>query len=296
MLSRDYQGHNIVFVVGSPRSGTTWLQRMLAANPKIHTGQESDLFDTYIGPQLRAWRRDMDPTTSGRSAVGLGCYFTETEFLGLLKGYMLKLLEPMVGNLGPGNVFLEKTPSHALFIPEIVELLPKSRIIHVLRDGRDVTASLLAAAKTWGSYWAPRQALGAARMWASHVEAAREAASALPKEQFFEIRYEELFETPARSVKAICDFLGVNWPASELQKAVDDNAAERARRGQGTQIPVAGEFQKRSGGVVEEPEGFIRKGHPGGWKEDLSMIDKIGVWLTIRRVMERTGYAWKAPW
>lgn len=296
MLSENYRGHNIVFIVGSPRSGTTWLQRLLATHPNVRTGQESDLFDAYIGPQLRAWRRDLDPAISGRSAIGLGCYLTEADFRRLLREYMLKLLEPMVGSLGPSQLFLEKTPSHALYIPEIVEMLPESRIIHVLRDGRDVTASLLASAKSWGANWAPRKARDAARMWAVHVEAARRAASSLPKEQFLEVRYERLYETPVPSLKRVCEFLGIDWSDHDTQRAVEVNTTKRAKETGGTPIPVSGELQKRSGEVLKEPGGFVRKGCPGGWREDLSMMDKMFTWLTVRRTMRQAGYAWRAPW
>ncbi|MBI3001835.1 MAG: sulfotransferase, partial [Deltaproteobacteria bacterium] len=41
-----------MLIVGCPRSGTTWLQRLLASHPKIITGQESHVFDNYVGPQM----------------------------------------------------------------------------------------------------------------------------------------------------------------------------------------------------------------------------------------------------
>src|SRR5262245_18200586 len=88
----DYTGHNLVFIVGSPRSGTTWLQRLLAAHAAIRTGQESKLFGSYIIAQLRAWRweesREADPkTATGRGGTGLSCYMREEEFLASLKEY-----------------------------------------------------------------------------------------------------------------------------------------------------------------------------------------------------------------
>src|SRR2546423_15469034 len=97
-------------VVGCPRSGTTWVQRLLASHPQVRTGQESDLFDLCVGPQLQAWRRELDGGSSGRGGVGLGCYFREDEFVPILKRYALDLLRPMVGGLQPGEVFVEKTP------------------------------------------------------------------------------------------------------------------------------------------------------------------------------------------
>ena len=66
---------------------------------------------------------------------------------------------------------MEKTPSHALCISEIKRLLPQSRIIHILRDPRDVVTSLLAVSRSWGAAWAPKRATAAAALWADHVTA-----------------------------------------------------------------------------------------------------------------------------
>ena len=116
----------------------------------------------------------------------------------------------MLDGLGPGDIFVEKTPSHALFIPEILELFPGSRFIHVLRDARDTVASLLAASRGWGRGWAPRRATAAARMWVEHVRAVRCAATRLPGEKLCEVRYEAL-HTNGRGDRARCCW--VAWPA-----------------------------------------------------------------------------------
>ena len=68
MLTLEYSGSNMLFVVGCPRSGTTWVQRLLATHPRIRTGQESDVFDQYIGPQLRAWEQELKPEEIGRAS------------------------------------------------------------------------------------------------------------------------------------------------------------------------------------------------------------------------------------
>src|SRR5207249_10186807 len=104
----------------------------------------------------------------------------------------LQLLEPMLGNLQSGELFLEKTPGHVLFVPEIRALLPEARFVHVLRDARDTVASLLGASRSWGGGWAPRQANQAAGTWVNHVQAARQAQRILSASQFFEVRYEAL--------------------------------------------------------------------------------------------------------
>ncbi len=162
----------MVFIVGAPRSGTTWLQRLLATHPRVRTGQESKLFRWYIAPQLRMWTmettREQNPeTANGRGGTGLSCYFREEEFISVLKRYLWLLMQPMIGSLRSDELFVEKTPSHAFCIGEIKRLLPQSRIIHILRDPRDVVASLLAVSRSWGAAWAPKRATAAARSFRS---------------------------------------------------------------------------------------------------------------------------------
>ena len=155
MTTGDFRGQGLVFVVGAPRSGTTWLQRLLAAHPRVATGQESHLFSEFVGPQLRAWRKHERAAAVERGGVGPGCYHTEEEFLGILRDYMRRLLAPLLEARGTAELFVEKTPGHALYVAEIHELLPEARFIHIIRDARDVVVSLLTAAGSWGQGWAP---------------------------------------------------------------------------------------------------------------------------------------------
>src|SRR5487761_78015 len=249
MPENGYDGHNIVFLVGCARSGTTWLQRLLASHPKIHTGQESFLFSSYIGPQLRNWHKELRTLSSGRGGAGMRAYLREDEFLSILREEMFRLMGPMVGGLPDGYLFLEKTPNHALWIPEIVELLPKARFINMLRDGRDVVASLLAASRTWAT-WAPNNAYGASRRWVRNVEAAQMAAKGMSPGQFYEVRYEQLLESPQLVLQNVCRFLRLDWEENEMIEAIKKNEAKVALK-TATPIPIKGEFSLISGTEVK---------------------------------------------
>jgi hypothetical protein len=288
----NYSGYNMVFVVGCPRSGTTYLQKLLASHPRVLTGQESDLFDMYIGPLTRIWERELRTPSDGRGGVGLGCYLSEEEFITAVKGFLMQLLKPMISNLQPNEIFLEKTPSHAFFIEEILELLPQARFIHILRDVRDVVASLLAASRSWGKGWAPRDAKQAARLWLRHVEAVERTKAEVPVGQFFEVRYEMLWETPNEVLKKLSDFMGMEWPDQDIAEAVRMNSFEAAKRGLGTLIPKGGEFGKRTGPVVNDPPDFMRQGVPGGSRRDLNLVEKFLVWRVTRKTVGRIGYSW----
>lgn len=291
-MDSGYGGHSIIFLVGAPRSGTTYLQRLLASHSQISTGQESHLFP-YIASLLRLWNGQIETgRPQDRGGVGLPCYFTETEFNLAVKDFLVRLLAPMVGNLGPGEYFLEKTPLHALLIPEILQFLPRAKFIHLLRDGRDVAASLLAASRSWGRAWAPSDPLKAARLWKSYVEAVERATPTIPPGQYHEVRYERLRAAPLQVLAQLAQFIGVEWETEPMTAAVQMNAMDVVKSGEGTPIPKGGEFGSRTGQVVREPEGFVRRGEPGGWQRDLSMIERAKVWLVASQTLRRVGYPW----
>jgi hypothetical protein len=294
VVDESYVGENLVFLVGCPRSGTTWLQRLLATHPQVRTGQESHLFDFYIGPQLRRWREVLDPAVTGRGGVGIGCYITEEQYLTILRQYMLSLLTPMLQPVAPGELFLDKTPEHALFMPEIHRFLPLARVIHMIRDPRDVAASLLAASRSWGAAWAPRTVTRAALTWEAHVRAVRREVSSLPPSLFLEVRYEDLAARPVATLQRAVDFLRLAWSESELARAIEVNQASEMRSGGGTAIPVRGAFANAAGMVVE-PEGFVRHARPGAWRRELTWSQRLMVQGITGQLMAELGYARARP-
>lgn len=268
----DYTGKNLVFVVGCPRSGTTWLQRLLMSHPKIHSGQESNVFDMFVGHQLRMWKLLMSKK-EGRP-VGLPAYFKESDYKRILKSYLMDLLAPMIGSLPETDYFLEKTPGHALFLDEIKELLPDARFIYILRDVRDVVASLVAASRGWGKSWAPSSVEASAKTWVRYLETVNQFKSKVSADNFFEVRYEQLNSPLAEEVLAqIFQFLKLDYSVEQIKAAIDANRIDKSAKSGGTPIPVFGEFENRFGPVSKEPEGFFRKGKNGAWKEDLTESD-----------------------
>jgi len=281
-------GRNIVFIVGCPRSGTTWLQRQLACHPAIKTGQESHLFSDGIAPLLRGWRVSL----RNERAIGLAGYFTQERFFEVVHDFLDSLLEPMVADLQPDELFLEKSPAHSRCMHEIVEMLPESRFIHVLRDPRDVVSSCMEASRTWGSEWAPRDAQTAADLWLECVGDVRRAKAHLQPWQFHEVRYEDARRRPQRVLKGCADYLALQWSDEDIERAVAANTVSATRASGGTPIPLVGELKKRRGPRVEEPADFMRTAAVGRWRKDLTLSDKYRVWRAARSTMAQTGYRW----
>ncbi|MEH2069554.1 MAG: sulfotransferase [Nostoc sp.] len=270
-------GENLIFIVGCPRSGTTYLKKLISSFPKIQSAGESYLFN-YVGPFMDLWHCkvksfEADPDSL---VVGPSVYFTYEEFTEIARKLLSELMKPMIGGLKEGEFFLEKTPNHALHIHTIYELLPKARIIHILRDARDVVASLLAMSRTKGGSWAPNRADQCAQIWCDNVNHVRNIAPSLPKENFFELRYETLINKPTDELQAIANFLGMDWSQESIHTAIEANSidAMRAKFGKGS----------------------IRRGGANYWQKDLTQWQKFQVWQVAGSTMASVGYDWRFPW
>lgn len=290
--TNDIDGSNFVFVGGCPRSGTTYLQKLLAALPGIKTGQESNIFIGYISPLLRRWYQEVGYASyDTRGGVGLPCYFTEEEFRGILKGFLAQLLGPMTKSLRNNEIFVEKTPSNVLCIDDILDLLPNAKFIYLLRDARDVVASLLKSYRSWGRHWAPPNAKEAAKEWCNYMKKFKQFKEQVSTDRIFEMKYESLVDAPLKNLTEIADFIGLTFSKDDLEKAINLNTLQATLRSGGTNIPVGGMLKKKHN-FVKEPKGFVRKGKPHSWKDDLTLIEKITVWRIARSHMREAGYPW----
>jgi hypothetical protein len=243
-------GSNLVFITGCPRSGTTWLHRLIASHPLVTTGQESNLFDFYIGPQLRTWREEYT-YYDGRGPNGLHTYVTEPEFLQILRDYALALLGKVP--LKNHGLFLEKTPSHVCFLREIHELFPQAKVILIQRHPVDVVASLLSAGRSWGNLWAPKNVFDAAKMWKRYVKCGITNKNYLPPLQLFETSFERIKSHGKATLKAIFDFINLECSDHDLENYFKANRPGSPTM---TNIPLYGEYLGR---FTVEPEGFHRR-------------------------------------
>src|SRR5690349_4225193 len=97
-----------IFIVGCPRSGTTWVQRLLVSDPRIAGGQESHFF-TVFGGAMESTR----PAKPGGRVVGLRCYWDEPSMAAELLRLWRLTMRPVVDAFPAADVLIEKTPDHA---------------------------------------------------------------------------------------------------------------------------------------------------------------------------------------
>jgi hypothetical protein len=130
----------------------------------------------------------------------------------------------------------EKTPRNLLFASEIAEIHPASLFINVVRDGRDVTASILEK-KFWpvarsGHHPATSRYSGvpvfdtAADYWTSLMDIGREHEERLGPARWHNVRLEDILRDPRSTMSAVCAFLRLDDKSDALAQMVGEVRVE----------------------------------------------------------------------
>ncbi|MHC1478887.1 sulfotransferase family protein [Frateuria aurantia] len=150
------------FIVGCPRSGTTVVQAMLGRHPDVFTLPETGFFPRLIGglPYRLGDEGTHAPSRTLARRLGLTRSYARLQFEALQQSLQpgepairtpwlqRHCIEQVIGILdqlarrADRAMWIEKTPLHLLYLPEIEHYLPDARIIHVIRPGIDVLASI----------------------------------------------------------------------------------------------------------------------------------------------------------
>jgi LPS sulfotransferase NodH len=208
-----------IFVIGAPRSGTTFLGQCLAGAPGISYHYEpvaTKAAGRYVHDRL--W--------SGRRAAAF--------YRGVYR-WLMRLH-------GDGDLrFAEKTPTNVFVVPFLAATFPSAVFVHIIRDGRDATVShreepWLQAAQAssgerepggypfgpWPQFWVERERWAefaattdvhrAVWAWRRYTEAGLRAGAELPGGRYVEVRYERLVADPEPETVRLLDALDITAP------------------------------------------------------------------------------------
>jgi hypothetical protein len=271
MDDRIESGPQPVFLIGCPRSGTTWLQLMLSSHPAISSSQETHLFD-YIGALDEVWDRH---SRSNRS-IGLPFLLSGDAFAELERDMCRRIF----AQLAQTPIYLEKTPGHALHIDRIVKLFPAARFIHLVRDPRAAVASIIRAGRDWAGPWASPDSGVNAQLWRRSVEQALDFEQRQP-ERILRLEYGALRREPAKYLSATFEWLGLPADEALVARIIEENSLDRVKQRSDDGRPFA---------VSAEPAGFYGKGEISGWQKELSAAQIADVEEICHDLMSLLGY------
>jgi hypothetical protein len=284
----------LVWIFGSSRSGSTWLLRMLSEFEGV-----VPIDDPHLGHHLGVWRPiPLAWAASEESSPGLrtllelkreepGYFFAEQHrdsWWDPLRALIEARFEAQAGEAGGDfagtPTYVVKEPgSHVA--PLLAELFPQSKLVFLLRDGRDVVDSWLDAYQE-GS-WAidggafpvrPEGRLPLIRwlssVWAYRTEAVLEAFRSRGPEDRTLVRYEDLLERPEEKLEEICTTIGIDpGPVAEIA------ALHRFE-----------ELPAQSRGPLRE----ARSASPGGWRQSLSPREQAAMHEVLGDALEQADY------
>jgi hypothetical protein len=257
---RGVRPENVVWIFGTGRSGSTWLGSMMAGLDGCAMWNEplvGNLFGNFHYFRV-----------GGRKPGGqyiLGEPYKET-WLGPMRDLVLGGAAARFPEVSGDGYLIIKEPNGSIGSPLLMEALPESRMIFLIRDPRDVVASSMDA-RSEGSFLQERRdgqrrmsrpdrnPNAYARLRAStYVQQMEKTGQAYEAHRGLKVlvRYEDLRADTLKTMKRIYSALEIPVEEAELARSVEKHSWEN--------IPVE-----------EKGEGkFHRKAKPGGWREDLS--------------------------
>ncbi|EDX86027.1 Sulfotransferase domain superfamily [Synechococcus sp. PCC 7335] len=210
-----------VFIVSSGRSGTTLLRAILNASEQIYIPHESDFFARAY-PFYKDQEKFSDEDYN--QIVKLFMKASQENGWGMDKDYLLNYLQ----NASPSS-FSEvnraiydaymkikdlpnlqwgiKHPVLIASVDKIFEVFPKCKIVHIVRDGRDVCLSYQKVHKGSLNKFGPKSPITSALYWIDGLKRIEENDC----EQLYELRYEDVLAQSKHELRGLCEFLDIEF-------------------------------------------------------------------------------------
>lgn len=194
-----------VFLVGFPRSGTTLLDRMLAAHPALGVLEEQDALGGIKSDFL-----------GGRDALARLAALPAQAIGGYRESYRRRLAS-LTPDEHRGRIIVDKLPLNAILIGVIQRFFPEARFILALRDPRDVALSCFM--QSFGLDEAMRYMLDLATIgdyYAAVLNLVAVYRDATPPPRLFAVRYEDVVRDMRQTLGGLLDFLELPWDDAVL--------------------------------------------------------------------------------
>ena len=214
---------NAIFIIGAPRSGTTLLQSIICSQSSFFTLPDTFFFSVII-PLL-----GVEYSNPNKAVNSDDIKIIEDKFH-LMNGFKINLCSKMHDNMTIRDAFeclvqefnadnkefwVEKTPSHAMYMLAINRFYPDAKFIHIIRDPVDSVGSMMALRPAVSDFRIRylRVCSNLSKMWENHISAVLKYPY---QDNVLHVFYEELVLYPHDNVQNICKFLGVPFEEKML--------------------------------------------------------------------------------
>ncbi|MEZ4597999.1 MAG: sulfotransferase [Chloroflexota bacterium] len=248
-----------VFIGGTPRSGTTLVRRILDRHPSLCCGPETSIL------LPGGMRIEQVAAAYKWPAAELRALMTASES----QGAFVDAFAERYRRQRERPRWAEKTPLNVLCFDWALERFPNARVVHVVRDGRDVVCSMrLHPERRWVDgvevkELRPQPVEAYMRRWVRDTQAGM---AQREDPRYLEVRYEELVADPERVMRALVEGLGERWLPELLVEKVP------------------------KGGKRAHANSRITTASVGRWRDDLSDDERRRVHAIGGPLLGRLGY------
>jgi len=228
----------LLFIIGPPRSGSTLLNRMLGAHPRVHAPAEPHIMTplAHLGYFERVDAAPYDPIISQLGMRELVPNLPEQEesYVEALRAYTDALYAGLIqGN--SAHYLIDKTPAYALVLNFITRIYPEARYVVLTRHPMAIWSSVIDSFYD-GDFEAAHQ----------HNPLLERYVPAMarflrdPPSRMLRIRYEALVAEPEQAMREFCGFADLEFEPSMVDYG-GDGGEKSAARGLGDPMTVAGQ-------------------------------------------------------
>jgi len=201
-------GENLIFLISQPRSGSTMLQLILSAHPKIHTTSEPWLMlHPIYALKNNGYSAEYNASLSRSTLTTFLNSFSDSkeDYYKAIRIMTLYLYNKSLQSAYK-LYFLDKTPRYYLIIPELVKIFPEAKFIILIRNPLSVLASIL-------NTWVKGNWVKLKNYYIDLFEAPNllyEGIKTL-SDKAFVVNYENFVESPETELKKIIEFLNLEF-------------------------------------------------------------------------------------
>jgi hypothetical protein len=235
-----------IFIVGCGRSGTTLVQAIIGSYPEVFTHRETHFFEIIRRPW--PWNYiDHLLINNSRLQKALNIINENNELLAsyrIGKVNTLKAASMLFDKLFTTEAlkrgkscWLEKTPTHLAHVKLISSHIPDAVFIHVLRDGRDVVASLYDAAQKYPEVWGRYGYDNIYSCISVYNKCVKESLKYRDSRKHFLVWYEDVIEEPEITTKNILEFCRLPYHGFDPMR-VNSNSPDIVRKTEGWKMEI----------------------------------------------------------
>lgn len=246
-----------IFVVGPPRNGTTLVKNVLRSHSEICGVDRETRF--FLRKNFADFRHPSDIKDDEMKDI----ISKSKSIVGLFDNFANRIKQKK-----GKDIFLEKTPEHALRMDYIINHFPKSKVIFVIRDPRDSVRSAKNVPNVWSTFANKNKIKSYMSVWKNSLNEYDK-----HKSRVMLVKYESFCENTNECLSRMMNFIDLSPEVEQLHPTSYGNT------------------------VVSEAESHLRLREPitaksvGRWKKELSREEVCQIEESVASEMRELGYS-----